>query len=148
MQDTFSRALKSQLNVLGALVVLEAHHRFARRSIGLFEELASIGVHVAGFVVLRYLAGANTHYAMPAIPFMASGIFVFWMMRSNLMAAANFPGSKRRYPVMPKVTQLDVLIARCTVNTCLYLFIGAATFITFYFLGLGPIPKPYWMPTA
>lgn len=144
MTDTFSHALENQFRSLRSLIYFESNLRFARRSIGVIEELAGILIHVAGFAALRYLAGAPTHYSMPAIPFMTSGIFAFWMLRSNIMQASNFNIAKNRYMVLPRVTQLDVLTARCIVNTLLYIGVAMSVFYLFYFLGIGPAPYAPW----
>lgn len=144
-EDRFLFALKNQINAIGSLILLEAHLRFGRRSLGFYEDLASIAIHVAGFTLLRYISGMGSHYGMAAIPFMTVGIFVFWMLRTNLNLASAFKSAKGRYRFNARVTQLDVLIARTVISTILYLGIGFATFYIFVYVGIGPMLASPWM---
>jgi hypothetical protein len=79
-----SRAVYRQIEVFGALLQREMEWRFARRSLGMVEEVASIVVHVATFAFLRVVSGAEIHDSMPILPFVTSGVFVYWMLRTGL----------------------------------------------------------------
>lgn len=133
---SFASACHNQARVLYALFLLEGQNRFARRAWGLFEELAGILIHVIGFSALRLMTGAVNHRGMPVIPFLVSGVFLYWMFKTTMVPVSNFHASKSRYVAHPRVTQLDVLLARAAVNIGLYLCVSLGTFYFLILIGL------------
>jgi capsular polysaccharide transport system permease protein len=136
MDGSFWDALRNQGRVIAALYISEGLNRFARRSWGLFEEMMSILIHVIGFSAIRLLTGATSHRGMPMIPFLVSGVFTYWIFKTTLVPVSNFQAAKSRYPVFPRVTQLDILIARFLVNVSLYMFVSLLTFYVLYLVNL------------
>jgi capsular polysaccharide transport system permease protein len=139
-----SSALYRQVEVFGALLQRETEWRFARRSLGMVEEIASIAVHVATFAFLRVISGAEVHDSMPILPFVTSGVFVYWMLRTGLnnVSAAVFLVS--RYSPFACVTPLDTALARGTVNMILYAILGMVSFYVLELFGWSqPMRDPF-----
>lgn len=135
-----------QFEVLGALLHREMEWRFARRSLGMVEEIASIVVHVAVFSFLRIVSGTEQHDGMPILPFAASGVFIYWLFRTGVGNVSSAVFILSRYSPYATVTPLDIALARGLVNMGLYTVLGM---VVFYILELsgwsGPIRDPMYV---
>ncbi|MFG1295642.1 ABC transporter permease [Xanthobacter variabilis] len=138
MDDVFSTAVKNQWRSLIGMVMAEYAIRISKRSLGLLEELLSLSVITGSMLILRLVTRAPTHHGMPVIPFVISGMILFWMLRTTLFRVASFKTAKGAFRANPRVTSLDVLAARAILNIVFYMMIGFPVFITFYWLGLSP----------
>jgi len=136
-------AIRRQYDVFLALLYRELVARFQRRQLGFLEELGSIVVHVAVFSALKLMMGGGNHYGMQILPFITTGVFTYWLIRSGIGVCSQSPLTLRRYRAFPQVTLLDVAIARGVVNMAIYI---AIAFIIFAFeeaIGFsGPIGDP------
>jgi capsular polysaccharide transport system permease protein len=135
---------RRQCEVFGALLQRELEWRFARRSLGMFEEVSSIIVHVATFSFLRIISGSEIHDSMPVLPFITSGVFIYWLLRTGVNNVSSAVFLVNRYAPFASVTPLDVALARGAVNLILYAFLGMASFYVLQLLGYsGPIRDPF-----
>lgn len=135
-ESWFVAAARNQVRTVIALVGTEASARFARKTFGVVEEVGGLAIVVAGLAALRYFTGSRTHHGMPMVPFLTCGVFIFWTFKTTLSQSSTFASAKARYEFMPRVTQLDVLIARSIVNTLFYVGLALGAFTAFYFIGI------------
>ncbi|MFG1480145.1 ABC transporter permease [Xanthobacter sp. V4C-4] len=138
MNDVFTSALKNQGRSLMAMLMAEYSARVSKRSLGIVEEIFSLGVVAGSMLVLRLMSGAPTHHGMPVFPFVLSGLVLFWMFRTTLFRVSSFKTAKAGFRNNPRVTALDVLAARGILNVIFYIFLGFPIFLTLYFLDLSP----------
>jgi capsular polysaccharide transport system permease protein len=118
----------------------EFNFRFARRSLGILEEIGSIAIHVVAFSILRLMAGVQSHYGMPILPFTASGVYTYWLFRTGVAQVSTSLLMGARYSSFPIVTPLDIGLARGLVNVLLYIGIALASFYFLQLIGYsGPI---------
>lgn len=138
MSDVFTTALRNQGRTFMAMLMAEYSMRVSKRSLGVFEELFSLSVMAGSMLMIRLMAGAPTHHGMPVFPFVISGIVLFWMFRTTLFRVATFKNAKGAFRNNPRVTALDVLAARATLNVLFYILMAFPVFLFLYFCGLSP----------
>lgn len=131
-------ALRNQGQSLWGMVMAEYAMRSSKRSLGIVEELMSLGFVTGGMLVIRLVAGAETHHGMPILPFVLSGITLFWMFRTTLFRVAQFKTAKINFKSNPRITALDVLASRAILNTMFYTGLAFPIFILLYLIGLSP----------
>lgn len=138
MDHVFTTALRNQWRSLLAMVMAEYSARVSRRSFGVLEELFSLGVMAGSMLLLRRMTGAPTHHGMPILPFLITGLVLFWILRTTMFRVSVFKGAKAGFKINPRVTALDVLAARAILNVTFYIIIGIPAFTLFYLLGWSP----------
>lgn len=145
MDNPFVTALKNQGRALGAVLRAQIAMRGSGRALGLIEELAGLMFIAGGMLVLRVLTRAPTHHGIPMVAFLLSGLVFFWMFRTTVNQSMGYRSAAAVFRNNPRVTSLDVLIARAAVNVMLYATIGATAFFVMYWLGVSP---PMQNPTV
>ncbi|WP_454916817.1 ABC transporter permease [Xanthobacter sediminis] len=138
MDHVFTTALRNQWRSLLAMVMAEYAGRVSKRSLGILEELFSLGVMGGSMLLVRRMTGAPTHHGMPIVPFLISGLVLFWVMRTTLFRVAALKNAKAAFKINPRVTALDVLAARALLNVTFYICIAFPFFTLFYFLDWSP----------
>ncbi len=138
MDNILVAATKNQVRSLGAVLSATFALRSSRRTLGLFEELGGLIFIAGGMLLLRVMTGAPTHHGMPMAPFLLSGLITFWLFRTTVGQVSNLQSAKATFRNNPRITSLDVLVARAAVNVFIYTCIGAAAFATVYLAGLSP----------
>jgi len=138
MDNVFTTALRNQWRSLLAMIMAEYASRVSKRSLGILEELFGLVVIAGSMVVVRSLSRAPTHHGMPMLPFLVSGLVLFWILRTTLFRVAVFKNAKASFKINPRVTALDVLTARAVLNIAFYVACGFPVFVLFYILGLSP----------
>jgi len=138
MSNVLVTALKNQGHSIVAMLSAEYALRISRRSLGIVEELLSLGFVAGSMLVLRLMAGGASHHGMPVLPFVISGLGLFWMFRTTLFRTANFKNAKLNFRGQPRVTALDVLLSRAVVNVLLYTSIVFPIFLLLIWMGWSP----------
>ncbi len=132
-------AMGRQIEVLIALMYMEAVKRFARRSLGMIEEVGSIAIHVVVLSFMRLVFtgdfSGKLHYGMDILPFTATGVFMYWLFKTGMSNVSAAVFTLHRYSPFPQVTPLDVALAQGTVNILVYSLIALGSFLTMIFLG-------------
>ncbi|MFG1392596.1 ABC transporter permease [Xanthobacter agilis] len=144
LDDVFTEAAKNQYRALFSTVMAEYSSRVSKRSLGVIEELFSLGIMTGGMLLLRVLAGAPTHHGMPIIPFVVSGLVLFWMLRTTMFRVATFKSAKAAFKNNPRVTALDVLASRAILNTAFYVVLAYPIFGLMYLFGVSPPVHDPW----
>lgn len=139
MDDVFSTALKNQWRSLMAMIMAEYAHRVSRRSFGVLEEMLSLVMVSGSMLVLRIVTRAPTHHGMPMAPFLLSGMILYWMLRTTMFRVASLKNTKSAFKSNPRVTSLDVLVARAVLNIAFYLLFGFPIFLIMYVFGISPM---------
>jgi capsular polysaccharide transport system permease protein len=125
-------AIVRQIDVLVALMYMEAITRFARRSLGVIEEIGSIAVHVVVLSFMRVVFtgdfSGKLHYGMAILPFTATGVFIYWLFKTGMANVSAAVFMLHRYSPFPQVTPLDVALARGIVNILIYTLIALGSF--------------------
>lgn len=138
---SFLKALRTQLNVLGALMMRDLHTRFGRKNLGfvwLFVEPAFLGVLVGLMRVLRdrvLPAGINI------LAFAVIGYVIYYVFRTIVGRAASAAEANEPLLWHARVTLEDVMIARTILET------GAVMAATVIFLVAIGIAFDTW-PTS
>ncbi len=115
--NSFGRALRVQMGVLGALMMRDIHSRFGRQNLGflwLFVEPALLGVFVATARVLRdrvIPGGINI------LGFAVIGYVIYYVFRTIVGRAAS--AAEQNEPLLwhARVTLEDVMISRTILET-------------------------------
>ena len=116
MTSPFRDALRTQGNVIGALILRELHTRFGRENIGylwLFAEPMLLAVAVALLHANHQLPIAG---GVRPIPFAIGGYGLFIMFRSVVSRAETVLTSNRPLLHHRPVTLADMLVARTTLE--------------------------------
>jgi capsular polysaccharide transport system permease protein len=124
----FGRALRNQMNVIGALIMRELQTRFGRRNLGfvwLFVEPAILGLFVA---TIRVLKDRTIPGGINIVAFAVIGYVVYFAFRSIVSRAANAAEQNEALLWHARVTLEDILIARTILDT-LAVLIAAAVFL-------------------
>jgi capsular polysaccharide transport system permease protein len=113
----FFRALRNQMNVLGALILRDIHTRYGRRNLGflwLFIEPAMLGLFVA---TIRVLKDRSLPGGMNIVAFAVVGYVVYFLFRSTVGRAAN--AAEQNEPLLwhARVTLEDIVLSRAMLDT-------------------------------
>jgi capsular polysaccharide transport system permease protein len=136
----FKHAVRTQLRVIGALMMRELHTRFGRDNIGylwVFIEpmilaIAVTSIHVGG--------GSRSAFGMDPAPFWITGYTPFIMFRGIVARSEGALESNRSLLYHRSVTITDMLIARAILEGlvttfAIFLLLGGAAV-----LGMGTMP--------
>lgn len=137
MNDVWN-AIQNQLRVLSAVIFREAKARLGLNFVGLWTEFGRLAIAISIFGLIRYFSGGGIHRGMETIPFIATGVLMFWMFRRTLLFVSMTGMSADRYAFFPQVTMLDIALGRGIVNIVLYLILSFATFGVFRLVGVSP----------
>lgn len=137
MNDALN-ALQNQFRVLNAVIFREAKARLGLNFIGLWTEFGRLSIAIGIFSLVRYISGGGIHRGMEIIPFIATGVLMFWMFRRTLLFVASTSLTADRYAFFPQVTVLDMGLGRGVVNIVLYLILSFAAFGVFIIAGVSP----------
>lgn len=113
----FGRALRNQVNVIGALIMREMHTRFGRRNLGfvwLFVEPALLGLFVA---TVRLLKDRTLPAGMNIVAFAVPGYVVYYLFRTVVARAAS--AAEQNEPLLwhARVTLEDILLSRTLLDS-------------------------------
>ncbi len=145
MNDALN-AIDNQLRVLSAVTFREAKARLGLNFVGVWTEFGRLSIAIAIFSVVRYFTGSGIHRGMEIIPFIATGVLMFWMFRRTLLFVSMTSMSAERYAFFPQVTMLDIALGRGVVNIVLYVVLSFVTFGVFIVAGVsGPIYRPAYV---
>lgn len=110
------QALPSPLVVQGrvvrSLVFREAKTRWGRHFLGFFGQFGSLVAYVVFFVLVRHATSPGIHRGMELIPFVSTGILLFFSFRQGLSQVQGAATSNRGLLQFPTVTPLDAAISR------------------------------------
>jgi capsular polysaccharide transport system permease protein len=125
--ESLLSSLRTQANVIGALLMRELHTRYGRENVGylwMFLEPMTLASAVS---VLH--AGQKTHYGsdIQMVPFAMLGYSLFIMLRGMITRAEGALESNRPLLYHRSVTIFDMLFARALLE-------GAGTFVTYLVL--------------
>lgn len=145
MNDALN-AIQNQWRVLSAVTFREAKVRLGKNLVGLWTEFGRLSFAIAIFSLVRYFTGGGIHRGMEIIPFIATGVLMFWMFRRTLLFVSMASMSADRYAFFPQVTMLDIVVGRGVVNIVLYVVLSFAAFGVFIVAGVsGPIYRPAYV---
>ncbi|WP_165837701.1 ABC transporter permease [Zavarzinia aquatilis] len=141
-----SNAISNQLRVLKAVTFREAKARIGLNFLGVWTEFGRLSVAIAVFSVMRYITSKGIHRGMEIVPFIATGVLMFWIFRRTLMLVSTTTLSAERYSFFPQVTILDLAISRGIVNIVLYVILSFVAFAVFMIAGVSqPIYRPAYV---
>lgn len=133
--NSFARALRVQMGVIGGLMMRDLHTRYGRRNLGfvwLFVEPAILGIFVA---VIRLLRERIVPGGINLIGFAVIGYVIFYVFRTIVSRAAS--AAEQNEPLLwhARVTLEDVMIARTILETaaCMVATIAFLVAIGIYF---------------
>jgi capsular polysaccharide transport system permease protein len=138
----FGRALRNQMNVIGALIMRDLQTRFGRRNLGfvwLFVEPAILGLFVA---TVRVLKDRTIPGGMNIVAFAVIGYVIYFAFRSIVSRAANAAEQNEALLWHARVTLEDILIAR-TILDALAVLIATAVFLTGIGIWTGSWPESW-----
>ena len=147
-EDLGSSALRTQSNVIGALIMRELHTRFGRDNIGylwIFAEPMLLAAAVALLHAGQHLPLAGN---IRPVPFAISGYTIFILFRSMVSRAETLLEANRPLLHHRQVTLFDMLAARAllevaSIAAVLVTLIGAS-----WLLGLGDLPADFVLVMA
>lgn len=124
------RGFAVQRQVIYALILREAQARYGRSNIGylwaLFEPLILVGVFTLGYMLLGRKSPPG---GMEFLPFLATGIITFILMRNVAGRLSGAIEANRGLLLYPQVTPLDLMVAR--------LLLEGATFLVVFVVIIG-----------
>lgn len=135
----FPRAVRTQLNVLGALMMRDIHTRYGRQNLGfvwLFVEPALLGIFVAlmrAFQVTVLPGGINV-FAFGVI-----GYVIYYVFRTIIGRAATAAESNEPLLWHARVTLEDIMLARTILETAAVM-IATAVFLVAIGVAFGSWP--------
>lgn len=139
-------AVGNQWRVLNAVIFREAKARIGLNFIGVWGEFGRLSVAIAIFSIVRYFTSKGIHRGMEIVPFIATGVLMFWTFRRTLLIVSNTSLSYDRYSFFPQVTMLDVALGRAIVNIILYIILSFIVFGVFIVAGISqPIYRPAYV---
>lgn len=148
MSGILVTAAKNQWRALVSLVVTEFMVRSSRRSLGMVEEIGGLALFVVGFVAFRLLAKGNSHHGMPVLPFVLSGLVLFRLFLTTSLKLMSLASLRGQYKNNPRVTTLDIVLARAFYDFLIYTFIAFSAFIILYSIGMSPWMQHPWIVLA
>jgi len=130
--NSFWRAIRIQMNVLGALMMRDLHTRFGRQNLGfvwLFVEPALLGVFVA---VIRVLRDRVLPGGVNIVAFAVIGYVIYYVFRTIVGRAATAAEQNDALLWHARVTLEDIMIARTILE-------GAAVMVatTIFLVAIG-----------
>lgn len=135
------RAARHQFDILRAVLYRETMLRFARRTLGIVEDVGGIILIIFMFVLLRTLSGLHSHRGMEMIPFITTGVLNFWTFRVCMMRTMDFHSCTNGYAGFPKVTPLDVTMARSLLNMLIYMGIMLLAILVMRYFDWSQAPR-------
>lgn len=139
-------AIENQLRVLSAVIFREAKARLGQNFVGLWTEFGRLSIAIGIFSVIRYFTGSGVHRGMEIVPFIATGVLMFWIFRRTLLFVSMTSMVADRYAFFPQVTMLDIALGRGIVNIVLYVVLSFVTFGIFMIADVsGPIHRPAYV---
>lgn len=145
MNDALN-AIDNQLRVLNAVIFREAKARLGLNFIGVWTEFGRLSIAIGIFSVVRYFTGSGIHRGMEIVPFIATGVLMFWIFRRTLLFVSMTSMAAERYAFFPQVTMLDIALGRGLVNIVLYIVLSFVAFGLFMIAGVsGPIYRPAYV---
>ncbi|MCF4167618.1 ABC transporter permease [Zavarzinia compransoris] len=131
---------------MSAVIFREGKARMGRNFMGLFAQMGQLGVAITIFSLIRYFTGQGIHRGMDIVPFVATGVIMFWTFRNTMQRVAVTSMMAYNDTFFPQVTPLDVAIARGVVNITLFVLLGFLAFGIFILVGVShPIYRPAYV---
>jgi capsular polysaccharide transport system permease protein len=140
--NSFWRALRVQMNVLGGLMMRDLHSRFGRQNLGfvwLFVEPALLGVFVA---VIRVLKDRGLPGGMNIVAFAVIGYVIYYVFRSIVGRAASAAEQNEALLWHARVTLEDVMISR-TILEAAAVMVATTVFLVGIGLYFGTWPTSW-----
>ncbi len=133
-------ALRSQLDILGALVLRETHTRFGRTRLGYLWVLIEPITHAVGLSIVHYTLGRRSPLGGSMALFFMTGLlpFFLWSKVSHRLVSAFV--SDRPLLNVPAVTHLDILLARALLEGATWLIVSAILIVLLVAIGFSDWP--------
>ena len=131
----FGDALKSQINVLHALVLHDIKSRFFGNGLGYLVMIAWPAIHLLGIVLINTLSG-RLYYGSSAFLYAATGVlpFICWNYISRFCIVSVL--QNKTYLSYSLIKILDIMVARIILE-CISMFIVISLmFLIFLFMGI------------
>jgi capsular polysaccharide transport system permease protein len=142
-EAAFASALKTQGNVIGALIMRELHTRFGRENIGYLWIFAEPMLLAAAVALLH----AGQHLPLSGnirpVPFAISGYALFILFRSTVSRAETLLEANRPLLHHRQVTILDMLVARALLEMASIATVLTILLTGSWFLGLADPPADF-----
>ena len=141
-------SLRIQADVIGALVLRELHTRFGRENIGylwIFGEPLLLAIAVAALHSNQHVPLAGN---VRSIPFAFSGYTLFIMFRSMVSRAETLLEANRPLLNHRRVTLLDMLIARASLEICSTIAVLGVLLAAANYLGFADWPADFLLVGA
>lgn len=147
-KDAMTAAMKTQANVIGALVLRELHTRFGRENIGYLWIFAEPMLLAAAVALLHSGQHLPLNGNIRPVPFAISGYVLFILFRSTVSRAETLLEANRPLLHHRQVTLFDMLAARAlleitSIGTVLFILLGAS-----WLLGLAELPADFALVLA
>jgi capsular polysaccharide transport system permease protein len=140
--------IKTQANVIGALIMRELHTRFGRQNIGylwIFAEPMLLAAAVALLHAGQHLPlGGNIR----PVPFAISGYALFILFRSTVSRAETLLEANRPLLHHRQVTLFDMLAARAALEVASILAVLVVLLGASWLLGLADLPADFMLVLA
>jgi len=114
---SLARGAIVQLEVVHALVLRETRTRFGAHQLGYAWAVIESVLWIATFAVLYAVGGRQVPHGMAVIPFLATGVLTFEMFSKTANKSAEAINGNRALLFYPQVQPLDLVLARCALET-------------------------------
>lgn len=132
-----------QGRVIRALVFREAKSRWGRHFLGFIGQCASLGLYAAFFILVRRAASPSVHRGMELVPFIVTGVLLFWSFRSGVSQVQGAASSNRGLLSFPAVTPLDAAVARWILEAGAFLVISIISIIIMTYFNWAQWPRDF-----
>lgn len=134
------RAVGVQLQVIGALILRELPTRFGRRNLGALWAVLDPVIIVAVLSLMFTLFGRSDRHGMPMAAFYATGYVPFRLFSLVVNRTRSGIVGNRGLLAYPRVTVLDILLARTALEGAIYTVVGLIVGVGMVALGLAAPP--------
>lgn len=122
---SLARGALVQLQVVRALVLRETRTRFGAHQLGYAWALIEPLLWIATFAGMYAVGGRRAPNHMAVIPFLATGVLTYEMFSKTATKTADAINGNRPLLFYPQVQPLDLVLARCALETATFTAIFA-----------------------
>jgi capsular polysaccharide transport system permease protein len=133
-------ALRTQSDVVGALILRETHTRFGRTRLGYIWVLIEPVAHAVGLSIVHYTLGRRSPLGGSMALFFMTGLLPFFLWSKVSYRLVSAFTSDRPLLNVPAVTHLDILCARALLEGATWLIVSTILIALLVSIGFSDWP--------
>ncbi len=123
MSSTLMAGLRVQRRVVWALMLRETKTLFGKHKLGYLWAVINAAFQIGVFWVIREVGGFHPPHGMSTPAFLLSGFVPFFIFSNSVTTGMNSVNGNRALLVYPQVYPLDILVARTSLQSAVYIVV-------------------------